>query len=79
MMRSDGMYWVRDGKNWRVARWNSTQGWWVIAFIEMDDPAYPSAVCTDARFSEIGPRLFSPDDPPACQPGICRPTHRGRR
>lgn len=59
--RADGVYHVRDRRyGWTIAKWNSAQSWWVLAWPDMSDPAYPSGCCGDARFLEIGERIQSP-------------------
>lgn len=60
---SEGDYWVRDHRDnkWRIARWNPVMNWWVLAWVSADDPAYPSGVCSSARFKEIGPEITPPN------------------
>lgn len=60
--RKDGIYWVKDHVDgqWKIAKWEDVQNWWVLAWVELGDPAFPDGVCTDARFTEIGPRVFPP-------------------
>jgi hypothetical protein len=56
-IRADGVYWVRDRRSgeWTIAKWNEGMCWWVLAWVTMDDPSYPSGCTSDERFSEIGP------------------------
>jgi hypothetical protein len=74
-VREDGLYWVFDRRSeeWRIAKWNSVMHWWVIAFVDMDDPAYPGGVTGDLRWARIGPKV----EPPAeC---LDEATRRGER
>lgn len=60
--RKEGAYWVKDhGSAWRIAYWNPHQSWWVLAWISMDDPAYPGGTCSDYRFERIGPMIDPPE------------------
>jgi hypothetical protein len=60
--RKDGVYWVYDGQDgWRIAKWNHLQQWWVLAWVSMDDPAYPCGTCGDGRFERIGPMIDPPE------------------
>jgi hypothetical protein len=61
MREHDAIFWVKDRVYcWRLARWNAVQHWWVLAFVNDSDPAWPSCVCGDGRFDEIGEVVSPP-------------------
>ena len=58
--RESGIYWVKDHRTneFTIAKWVPHMNWWVLAWVDLDDPAYSGAgVVSDARFSEIGPKI----------------------